>query len=121
MNIYSELKNIQPELKECFFAFSNEQFQTAKVKPCFEGKTICSGGGGLYGTKEGLTELKNFYENRHKEIELKCFPQMVYDDEFINHECSYTCDDQEAFEIVVEYFGAERAKNEVKRRFNRSK
>ena len=44
-------------------------------------------------------------------------PQDVYNYEFGNHVCSYTCNDEEAIKIVVDYFGKERAKN-VKRRFD---
>ena len=45
----------------------------------------------------------------------ECDPQEVYDYEYSNHECSYVGDDTEAIEIVIAYFGKERAK-EVERK-----
>ena len=48
------------------------------------------------------------------EVVENCSPQEVYDYEFLNHECGWTGDDEEAIQIVVHYFGVDRAK-EVKR------
>ena len=47
----------------------------------------------------------------HKRISKECIPQEVYNYEFDNHECSYVGDDEEAIKIVIDYFGAEKAKD----------
>ncbi len=51
-----------------------------------------------------------------KQIVEECAPQEVYDDEFANHECGYVGNDEEAIEIVVGLFGAEKAKT-VERKY----
>jgi len=114
--MYTQIKNVEPILTDCFFAFSNVQFEEGMSKHNLKGQKICSAGAGLYGTREGIKTLFDFYENRSKEISKKCEPQEVYDYEFCNHECSYTNDDEEAIKIVIDIFGTERAK-EVKRKY----
>lgn len=116
MSNFSKIYNQQPELFECFFAFSNEQFTEGKKKAGIEDKKIYSGGAGLYGTKEGIKKLFDDYDNIDKEISEKIDPQEVYNYEFDNHECSYTNDDEEAIKIVVRIYGEEKAK-QVKRKF----
>jgi hypothetical protein len=113
---YNELKEQQAPCIDCFFAFSEKQFNEAKAG--LEGKKIYSAGQGLYGTQEGITNFLSFYKKLEERISKECDPQEVYNDEFINHECDYVCDDEEAIEKVIQYFGAERAK-EVKRRYAR--
>lgn len=115
---YSEIKNRQPELTECFFAFSNEQFKEGIAKHNLEGKKIFHGPGGLYGTNEGINALMNFYDNLSVEIAEKCTPEEVYAYEYNNHECGYTGDDSEAMKIVISYFGEERAKEFSRKRRN---
>lgn len=117
---YSELKNKQPELHECFFAFSNQQFEEGVKKAGIEGKKIFRADGGLYGTQDGIQQLYDFYDNNSKEISEKCDPQEVYDYEFGNHECDYVGSDTEAIRIVASYFDDEKART-VKRRFARVK
>ena len=114
--MYTEIKDKQPELKKCFFAFSNEQFDEGKKEAGIKDEKIFDGGYGLYGTKEGLNKVKEFYSNQSKEIKEKCDPQKVYDYEFSNHECGYVGDDEEAINIVIDYFGKEKA-NEVNRKY----
>lgn len=116
MSNYYKLKEQQPELVDCFFAFSDSQYKEGLEKRNLQGKKIFKADGGLFGTQEGIQKLYDDYEAISKEITEKCDPQEVYDYEFINHECSYVGDDEEAIKIVVSYFGDERAK-EVKRRF----
>lgn len=116
MKNYQELKNVQAPMIECFFAFSDSQFGEGVKKAGIEGKKIFRGPAGLYGTQEGIGNFLAFYDELTKEIGIECDPQEVYDYEFGNHECSYTGDDEEAIKIVVDYFGAERAKV-VKRHF----
>lgn len=116
MSKYAKIKNFEPELHECFFAFSDHQFAEGKAKMIPEGKKIFRGVGGLYGTQEGIARLYADYDENSKRITAECDPQEVYDYEFANHECSYTCDDTEAIKIVASYFTDEQAK-QVKRRF----
>lgn len=113
---YGVIKNRQPELFECFFAFSDKQFEEGVKKAGIEGKKIYRGIGGLYGTQEGIQKLYNYYDELDKEIVANCDPQEVYEHEFWNHECSYVCDDEEAIKIVAATFGDEKART-VKRRF----
>lgn len=116
MSKYTQIREKEPELFECFFAYSKEKIEEGIKKTGIAGKKIYSGGGGLYGTKEGIEKLMAFYDARSEEISRECDPQEVYDFEFNNHECSYTNDDEDAIKIIVCYFGEERSKT-VKRRF----
>ncbi len=114
---YQQIKNEQPILRECFFAFSTEQFNEGMAKHNLEGQKIYRGVGGLYGTKEGINELMAFYEGLGSRISKECKAQEVYDYEFGNHECSYTNDDSEAMMIVMSYFSEEDCK-QVKRKYD---
>ena len=113
---YQEIKNEQPILNECFFAFSNKQFEEGMKEKNLEGKTIYRGTAGLFGTYEGLKELMAFYNSISDRISKECNAQEVYDYEFDNHECSYTNDDSEAMMIVLGYFSDEECMK-VKRKF----
>lgn len=114
---YQEIKDDQPKLNKVFFAFSKEQLIEGKKKAgIVEGEKIYDGGMGSFGTKEGLKGIHDFYEKQEQRIKEECSPQDVYDNEFCNHECDYVGDDTEAIEIVLGYFGKERAK-EVKRKY----
>ncbi len=108
MSTYSELKNINPELFECFFAFSDSQYNEGIAKHNLEGKKIFRGFGGLFGTQEGIAKLYADYDAIAKRITDECDPQEVYDYEFANHECGYTCDDSEAMKIVISHFPSEK-------------
>lgn len=116
MSNYTKLKDQNPELVDCFFAFSKSQFQEAIIKHNLQDKKILKADGGLFGTQEGIQKLYDDYEAISAQITEKCEPQEVYAYEFDNHECSYVGDDEEAIKLVVSYFGDERAKK-VKRRF----
>lgn len=114
---YRQIKDIEPILFECFFAFSKSQMEEGIKEHKLEGIKLYSGIGGLYGTKEGIKQLYDFYDNQTKQIAEECNPQDVYNYEFDNRECSYTNDDKEAFDIVISIFGEERAVNDTRRRF----
>jgi len=116
MKNYLEIKNKHPELSECFFAFSDDQFKKGLKEAGIEGQKIFHGGAGLYGTKGGIKKLFADYDKIDQEVAENCDPQEVYNYEFANHECSYTNDDEEPINIVVRIFGKERAE-QVKRRF----
>ena len=116
MESYAKLKDKQPMLWECFFAFSNQQFAEGKKNAGIEDKKIYDGGHGLYGTREGIKKLFDDYDAIDKEIAERCDPQDVYNDEFANHECSITCDDSDVIAIVIHIFGKDKAKT-VKRKY----
>lgn len=116
MSNYTTLKDQQPVLVDCFFAFSQSQINEGIEKNSLQGKKLFRAPGGLFGTKEGIETLYADYEAISKQITETCDPQEVYAYEFDNHECSYVGDDEEAIKLVVSYFGDEKAK-EVKRRF----
>lgn len=115
---YTELKQKQPELHECFFAFSKQQFDEGIKKTGIEGKKIFRGIGGLYGTEEGIKKLYSYYDEMSKQISETCSPQEVYNYEFVNHECEYVCGDTEAMKITASYFDTEKLKT-IKRRYAR--
>lgn len=120
MSNYSTIKNQQPVLVDCFFAFSNSQYEEAISKHNLQDKKILRAAGGLFGTREGIQKLYDDYEAISKQITENCDPQEVYAYEFDNHECSYVCDDEEAIKIVSSYFSDEKAML-VKRRFAHTK
>lgn len=114
-SIYTELKERQPEMFECFFAFSQKQFAEGMKRAKIGDKNIYPGGAGLYGTSEGIKRLFSFYDALNVEIAEKYDPQEVYDNEYYNHECGHTGNDEEAIKLVISYFGEEKAKT-VKRK-----
>lgn len=116
MSNYSTLKDQQPELTDCFFAFGISQLEEGLKKHNLKKEDIVKAHGGLFGTPEGIKKLYSDYEEISKQITETCDPQEVYDYEFINHECSYVGDDEEAIKLVCSYFSDEKA-SLVKRRF----
>lgn len=116
MATYQEIKSEQPELVECFFAFSTKQYDEGLAQIGVEKSRMRQAYGGLYGTNEGIQKLFDFYEKMDSRIALEIAPQEVYNYEFNNHECSYTCDDSEAMKITISYFEPEQY-NEVKRKY----
>ena len=116
MSKYQKIKSKEATLKECFFAFSNEQLNEGIKCLNLKGQRIINAGAGLYGTIEGINAFREFYENIKERISKECNPQDVYDYEYLNHECEYTGDDTEAFEIVQYYFSKDQCK-QVKRMF----
>jgi hypothetical protein len=117
---YNKLSQEHAPLHKCFFAFSNIQFEDGRIKAGIgEDEKIYQDSYGLYGTKEGLEAVYEFYEDRRKRIAAECYPQDVYDYEWNNHECMITYDDEEAIQIIIDYFGEEQAKT-VERRYART-
>lgn len=101
---YSDVKKFNPSMKNCFFAFGNQQFEEGKTKSIPEGEKVLSANHGLYGTNDGIKQFfAELAEIRQRIIE-NCDPQDVYNYEFGNHECGYTGDDAEALDIVKNYF-----------------
>lgn len=115
MRTYSAIIKEQPELKEAFFAFTQEQFEKAIREKGLQGKNVYRDWSGLYGTMDGIHEAREFFLRRHEEIATTCTPQEVYDYEFNDYECQYTGDDTEAYRTAVFYFGHERVAKELKR------
>lgn len=118
MSSYQELIGKQAPMHECFFAFSPSQYNEGVAKHNLYDKKLYRTGAGLIGTYEGIKAFEKFYDDQATQIANECDPQEVYDYEFGNHECGYVGDDAEAIEIVVEYFGKEKAEL-VKRRYAR--
>ncbi|HAH24897.1 MAG TPA: hypothetical protein DCL77_14280 [Prolixibacteraceae bacterium] len=112
---YQEIKNLEPEMWECFFAFSKTQLEEGIIKAGLESKKIYKAPMGLFGTMEGIEKFMKFYDDQIEQISKECDPQQVYDHEFWNHECSYCNDDREAIEIVIAYFGKERAQTVIRK------
>lgn len=104
MSKYQEIIKLQAPLKQCFFAFSKEQIKEGIQNLGLKNMKIISAGAGLYGTMEGIIEYTEFYDKIKLRISKECKPQDVYNYEYLNHECEYTGDDTEAFEIVQYYF-----------------
>lgn len=102
----------------CFYAYSKEQFLEGCRRINLDtekGEKVVSGGSGLYGIKEGLTRLFNFYEELSKKIAAECDPEEVYYEEYNNYECCIDCDgDKRAIQFIIDTFG-EQAARSVKR------
>ena len=116
---YLEIKDKQAPIVDCFFAFSGKQVQEGVAEKGLQDKKLYRTGFGLFGTFEGIKAFNQFYKDQEAKIASECDPQEVYDYEFGNHECGYVGDDKEAIDIVIGYFGIERAKT-VERRFARN-
>ena len=66
MTPYRELNGKQAPMNECFFAFSNAQYEEGVKKAGIDGKKIYRADGGLYGTHEGITNFYKFYDDLTK-------------------------------------------------------
>jgi hypothetical protein len=112
---YIEIKDTQPPMKRCFFAFNNKQFEEAKARVGISpDEQVYHAGLGLYGTKDGIDAYLKAVDGNSARIPKECDPQDVYEYEFDNHECRFVGDDMEAIKLVVSYFGEDAAKT-VKR------
>lgn len=98
----------------CFYAYSKEQFLEGCRRINLDtekGEKVVSGGSGLYGIKDGLTKLFNFYEELSKKIAAECDPEEVYYEEYNNYECCIAWEgDERAIQRVIQLFGVEEAK-----------
>lgn len=119
---YRKIRSSHPDSSNyaVFFAFSIDQFNEG-YKTLVErgqindGEKLLEGGGGLFGTKQGIEDFCNFYSNRDKAIPEECDPQEVYFYEYNNHECMIDWDgDTEAIKIILEIWGADVAKKIVR-------
>ncbi len=61
---YQEIRSKHPEMKDCFFAFNNEQLKKGIEKHNLKGKKLYNAGAGLIGTDEGIKKFLQAYE-RH--------------------------------------------------------
>lgn len=104
--LYSEIREgINLEVKDTFFAYSDEQFKKGLKKWNLKIEDVKWAGVGLYGTSEGIQAIFDQIDNIEERIKNEVDPQHVYDYEYINHECGYTGDDSEALSIVYDIYG----------------
>ena len=121
---YADYKSQQVDTDDLklFFAFSIKQFDEGlaginkKFNTNLEVKDLVASIGGMVGVKEDISEFFRRINEKNKKIPELFSAQDVYDYEFGNHECDYVCDDKEAINIVVEFFGTGLAKK-VKRKY----
>lgn len=103
---------------DCFFAFSNRQFDEGlkTIRPLREGEKLVSIGAGAYGTKDGAKRLFAFYDSINDKIRTECNPQEVYVYEYNNHECCIDWDgDLNAIRIIATVWGDDVART-IKRK-----
>lgn len=109
---YRQIKDTHPDPANynCFFAFGDRQFgekiTALRQKLGNPELKVCIGGGGLYGTKEGLEGFLDFYDKNLARIPKECDPQEVYFYEYNNHECMFSWDgDKDAMAVIRRYWG----------------
>lgn len=105
-----ERDNIDCYKHNCFFAFSEEQYNRgkARIRPLKEGEKIYSVGAGMYGTKEGVASFFAEVKSFDQRIKEECDPQEVYFYEYNNHECMLSWDgDEEPVKLVVGIWGTD--------------
>jgi hypothetical protein len=105
MSRYAEIKDEMCKYHhpEVFFAFSDSQYmENSKDIP--KDKKIFRSVVGQFGTREGLDAFYAACEATDAKIKAECTAQEVYDYEYYNYECAYTCDDTEALDIVHEFW-----------------
>lgn len=124
---YRELRSQHPDCYECgcFWAFSDKQFAEGYAILVKRGhikdgdKLVRTNATGLFGTREGINRMHEFYYDIKQKIKIECVPQEVYFEEYNNHECMIAWDgDEEAIKIIVDIWGKEIAKSLI--RFNAS-
>jgi len=114
---YKELSEQHAPAKGWFAAFSDKQFSEGLSDLISKGEAkskedIKSFGCGVFGTREGLKAMVDFYRERDKRIAEECDPQEVYCVEFNNHECMIAYDgDLEAMRLCIDLFGADRCQS----------
>ena len=102
---YEELKELQRTItnEQIFFAFNAKQLSEGIAKMP-KGEKIYRGIGGMLGTKKGLLDFRASYDAITERIKKECTPEEIYNYEYINYECAYSGDDEEAVDIVQGYF-----------------
>ena len=108
-----ERNHIDMKKYQCFFAFSSRQFEEGlKALSLPEGTKLVRSSYGLTGTREGMGRLYEEYDRIRKRIVDECDPQEVYLYEYNNHECCIDWDgDERAIRYIIDYWGADVAKN----------
>lgn len=117
---YRQIREEHPDADECgvFFAFSDKQFEEGRQHLIDLGKmkegdklTYVENINGLFGTRDGVKQFLDFYNNRAGDVTKECDPQEVYFYEYNNHECMMAYNgDRDAIEIVIDNWGADVAK-----------
>ena len=116
INRYLELReqwsNVSTLKFDCFYAFSDSQFHKglSRIRPLKEGEQLCRGGGGLYGTKDGMQRYFQAMRECADKIKDECDPQEVYCYEYNNHEAQISWEhDNQIMEMVTSIFGKDAA------------
>lgn len=111
---YHELNNERDSMDcykhDCFFAFSNQQFEEgkARIRPLREGEKLCSVGAGMYGTRDGIKSYFEEMRSFDKRIKEECDPQEIYFYEYNNFECMLSWDaDEEPVKLIARIWGDE--------------
>ena len=115
---YKKIRETYPEMEKCFFSFNQQQFEVGKIEAGISDNEKVypyNGGGGLFGTREGMDNYISRLDAISARIPKECDPQEVYDYEYDNHDCCFMFDDYDAIKIVTIYFGEDIAKT-IKRR-----
>lgn len=92
-----------------FFAFSEDQFKEGLKELGLENEKelkgkLFKGPYGEYGTEEGFVNREKGLKQMSERIKAECSPEEIFEYEYYNHECGYTGDCTEAFNITRCYF-----------------
>lgn len=114
---YKELKDGLSKIDlpkfDCFFAFSNEQFERniKTIRPLKEGEKLIRIAGGGFITEDGLTRLNEYTSGFDEKIKNECDPQEVYFYEYNNHECMFSYGDEDAINAISRYWDKDTINN----------
>lgn len=98
---------------DCFFAFSDTQFDEGmrQIRKLKDGETLVYYGSGLYGTEDGMRRYREARRAKKDRMKKECDPQEVYFYEWNNHECMYDWDAEgTVYRLVEDIFGEKKAK-----------
>lgn len=112
MSKYAELKRKAVDdapMDGIFYAFSDEQFADGLAKCGYtqadvdRGDIVTDGLGG-YGTMKAFDKRNEFYAQCNERIKRECMPDEIFSYEYLNYECNYTGDIEDALKVTQSYF-----------------
>jgi len=92
-----------------FYAFSDKQFAEGLAKCGYtqadvdNGNIVTDGFGG-YGTTKAFDKRSEFYAQCNERIKIECTPDEVFRYEYLNYECAFSGDMEDALKITRSYF-----------------